>query len=123
MDAQGNLYIGESHSSGRVRMVNAATGTINTIAGNGTYACGGDGGLAASATLREPSGLALDASGNLYIADRNCQTVRKIDAQTSHITTVAGNGIEGYSGDGSAATSAELKSPKGILVDRQAISI
>ncbi len=88
---------------------------INTYAGNGTAGFSGDSGAPTSAQLSSPLGLAFDSSGNLYIADSVNQRVRKISGGI--ITTVAGNGTEGYSGDGKAATSAELFGPSGVAVD------
>jgi uncharacterized protein (TIGR03437 family) len=88
---------------------------INTYAGNRTAGFSGDGGAPTSAQLDLPLGLALDSSGNLYIADSTNQRIRKISGGT--ITTVAGNGTGGYSGDGKAATSAELLYPSGVAVD------
>ncbi len=89
--------------------------TINTYAGNKTAGFSGDGGAPLSAQLDGPIGLAFDSSGNIYIADSVNQRVRKISGGT--ITTVAGNGTVGYSGDGAAATSAELNGPSGVAVD------
>ena len=76
-------------------------GTITTVAGSGTPGFGGDGGAATSAKLYSPVGLALDANGNLYIADTNNSAIRKVANGT--ISTVAGNGLQGYSGDGGPA--------------------
>jgi sugar lactone lactonase YvrE len=87
---------------------------ITTVAGNGTYGFQGDGSRATSAELRNPSGIAVDSSGNIYIADTHNHRIRKISAATGVISTVAGNGGSGYRGDGGAATSAELNSPAGI---------
>jgi len=92
------------------------TGDIITIAGNGTEGFSGDGAKATSAELNTPSGVAIDASGNIYIADAQNQRVRKVST-TGIITTIAGNGTIGFSGDGSAATSAELNYPCAIAVD------
>lgn len=88
---------------------------INTFAGNRTDGSSGDGGAATSAQLDLPLGLALDSSGNLYIADSVNQKIRKVSGGT--ITTVAGSGTSGYSGDKAAATSAELLNPSGVAVD------
>ncbi len=111
VDGAGNLYIGDTHDC-RVREVSG--GTITTVAGNGSCAYGGDGGLATSANLRLPAGIALDGSGNLYIADSGNCRIRELSGGT--ITTVAGNGPCGYSGDGGAATSASLN-PYRVAVD------
>jgi len=77
----------------------------------------GDGGAATSASLAGPSGVALDAAGNLFIADQSNQRIRRVDGSTGIITTVAGNGTSGFSGDGGAATSASLASPIGVALD------
>jgi sugar lactone lactonase YvrE len=116
VDASGNLYIGDSFND-RIRMVSAATGVITTVAGNGNRGYGGDGSAATSAELNIPAGLAVDPAGNLYIADSSNNRIRMVSAATGVITTVAGNGNRGYSGDGSAATSAELAAPYGIALD------
>ncbi len=116
MDAAGNLYIAESGSE-RIRKVAASTGTITTVAGNGQYGYTGDGGAATSAELRDPTGVALDLAGNLYISDTYNNVVRKVAAGTGIITTVAGNGTAGYTGDGGPATGAELYLPYGVAVD------
>ena len=116
LDGSGNLYIADAANS-RVRMVSASTGVISTVAGNGIAGYSGDGGAATSAKLNNPNGLALDSSGNLYIADIESSVVREVLASTGVISTVAGNGILGYSGDGGAATSAKLQYPTAVAVD------
>src|SRR5437868_701147 len=90
---------------------------ISTFAGNGTAGYLGDGGAATSAEVHQTEGVATDSAGNLYIADWTNNVVRKVAAGTGVITTVAGNGTAGFTGDGSAATSAELKGPTGVAVD------
>ncbi|MEZ4732369.1 MAG: hypothetical protein R3E79_35090 [Caldilineaceae bacterium] len=105
VDNSGNLYIADRYSS-RIRKVDSS-GTISTVAGNGTSGYSGDGGPAASAQLREPMGVTVDGSGNLYIADAINNRIRKVDSSGT-ISTVAGNGTSGYSGDGGPATSAQL---------------
>jgi sugar lactone lactonase YvrE len=116
LDGAGNLYISDNGNS-VVRKVTAATGVITTFAGNGTSGSSGDNGPATSAALEYPRGIALDGTGNLYIADSISQRIRKVAAGTGIITTVAGNGTAGYSGDGGPATSASLRSPVGIATD------
>jgi trimeric autotransporter adhesin len=122
VDASGNLYIADAGNN-VIRKVSASTGTITTVAGNGSNAgtnpggFSGDNGPATSAKLSDPEGVALDASGNLYIADATNWRVRKVDASTGIITTVAGNGVQGSSGDNGAATSAELNHLMGVSVD------
>jgi hypothetical protein len=114
-DNAGNLYISDITNS-VIRKVNAA-GIISTIAGiAGSFSYSGDGGLATSATLHDPSGIALDGAGNLYIADRYNSVIRKVDLG-GIISTIAGNGTPGYSGDGGPATAALLKAPIGIAAD------
>jgi uncharacterized protein YjiK len=92
-------------------------GVMSTVAGTGNYGNSGDGGLATSATLNSPSAVAVDAAGNLYIADYEDHVVRKVDATSRDISTVAGTGTLGYSGDGGLATSAKLNEPTGVALD------
>jgi uncharacterized protein (TIGR03437 family) len=110
----GNLYISDILND-VVREV-SPSGTISTVAGNGSFGYSGDGATATSAQLSLPEGLAADASGNLYIADTVNQRVRMVST-AGIITTVAGNGIPGYSGDGGPATSAKLWEPTDVAVD------
>lgn len=114
VDGNGNLYIAD-YQDHRIREV-TPDGTISTVAGNGTAGYSGDGGPATSAELFYPSGVATDASGDLYIADTGNDRIRKV-TPAGVITTVAGNGDPGYSGDGGAATAAELWNPLGVAVD------
>jgi hypothetical protein len=114
IDASGNLYIADSYNQ-RIRKVTPA-GIISTVAGNGTAGYSGDNGAATNAELNYPSGVAVDASGNLYIADQNNNRIRKV-TPAGTITTLAGTGTAGYSGDGGGATVAELKSPSSVAVD------
>jgi len=116
IDASGNIYIADQNNH-RIRKVDASTGNITTIAGNGTAAYSGDGGPAASASINRPTGVTVDASGNIYIADQNNNCIRKVDASTGDITTIAGNGTKGYSGDGGPAASASLDHPTGAAID------
>ncbi|HKO03974.1 MAG TPA: hypothetical protein VJW51_04460, partial [Candidatus Acidoferrales bacterium] len=117
-DAAGDLFITDSaNGAGNdvVRRVDARTGIITTIAGTpGVSAYGGDNGPATSAQLVSPLDVALDAAGNVYIADPNACVVRRVDATTKIITTVAGNGSFGFNGDGIPATSAQLATPIGV---------
>jgi sugar lactone lactonase YvrE len=123
LDSSGNIFIAD-RSDCRIRKVSAQTGNISTVAGTGTCYYSGDGGPATSAELNDPSGVAVDKSGNLFIADTlNC-VVRKVSAQTGNISTVAGTppdqngGLRcGYSGDGGAATSAKIWFPNDVTVD------
>jgi uncharacterized protein (TIGR03437 family) len=112
VDAAGNLYIADSWN-GRIRKV--SNGVITTVAGNGIYGYGGDNGSAASAQLNDPQGVAVDAAGNLYIADTYNNRIRKVS--NGVIVTVAGTGTQGYSGDNGPAISAELGFPYGVAVD------
>jgi uncharacterized protein (TIGR03437 family) len=89
---------------------------ISTVAGDGILGFGGDGGPATSAAIYSPAGVAVDASGNLFIADANNNRIRKVSGSGT-ITTVAGNGIAGFSGDGNLATNAQLRAPYGVAVD------
>lgn len=121
-DDEGNLYIADTLND-RVRKVDLE-GFITTVAGTDTRGFSGDGGLARNAELNLATGsvtcgqaLALDTQGNLYIADAENHRVRKV-ALNGVITTVAGNGHAGYSGDGGLATSAAFNSPRGVAVDR-----
>ena len=95
----------------------ATAGTITTVAGNGINGSSGDGGPATSASLSAPLGVALDSSGNLFIADSYNNRIRKVDVVTGLITTVAGSGCCGFSGDGGPATNAKLWGPGGVALD------
>jgi streptogramin lyase len=116
IDAVGNLFIADA-SNQVIRRISAATGIITTYAGTGSIGYSGNGGLATSAKLYYPGNVAIDPSGNLYIADTSNNAIRKVNAATNIITTVAGTGGSGYSGDGGAATSASLKYPQAIAFD------
>lgn len=116
VDGSGNIYIAD-RGNARIRAVNGSTGVITTIAGTGVPGSSGDNGPATSAQLNIPSGLALDGSGNLYIADQLNHRIRKMALSGGNLSTVAGNGTEGFAGDGSAATSAELSKPAGVALD------
>jgi sugar lactone lactonase YvrE len=111
----GTIYISDSENN-RIRPVNTVTGTISTLAGNGTGGFTGDGGLATGAELKIPYGVAVDSSGNTYIADSQNNRVRKVST-TGTITTVAGSGFAGSGGDGGSALSALLNNPTGAAVD------
>ncbi len=113
-DAVGNLYIAD-YSKYCIRKVNTV-GIITTFAGTGTGGYSGDGGIATNAELYYPAGLAFDAAGNLYIADDANNRVRKINT-AGIITTIVGDGTLGFSGDGAAATAAEINSPWDICFD------
>jgi len=112
VDAAGSLYIADSLNS-RIRKV--SNGVVTTVAGNGMAGFGGDNGPATSAQLQYPSGVAVDAAGNLYVTDLRNHRIRKIS--NGVITTVAGNGQNGFSGDSGLATSAQLYAPYRVAVD------
>ena len=114
VDSSGNIFIPDNS---RIREVVAATGNIQTVAGTGTYGFNGDGGLATNAELTQVTGVYVDSSGNIFIADSGNQRIRKVDAATGNIQTVAGNGTFGFSGDGGPATNAELAQPTGVYAD------
>jgi len=114
VDAAGNVYIADTVNH-RVRKVNTA-GIISTVAGNGNPSFSGDGGQAASASLTGPAGVALDSAGNLYIADLGNSRIRKVNT-AGIISTIAGSLLAGFSGDGGPATSARLFAPAGVAVD------
>jgi hypothetical protein len=118
VDAYGNLFIADAGNH-RIRKVSAATGQISTIAGTGTPGYSGDGGPATAARLNYPTGVIVDAAGDLFIADSDNHVVREINAATGKISTIAGNGTSGYSGDGGPATAAQLNSfwAQGIALD------
>ncbi|MBS1525535.1 MAG: T9SS type A sorting domain-containing protein [Bacteroidetes bacterium] len=126
VDRSGNIYIGD-YANNVVRRVDAATGTITTFAGKQTtsmYTGGfvgysGDGGPATNAVLSGPIQVFCDSIGNVFICDQYNNAVRKVDIVTNIITTVVGNGIAGYSGDGGLPTHAELNQPAGMYIDKQ----
>jgi len=122
LDADGNLYISADN---RVRKVDAETGIITTVVGTGRPGFKGDGGPAAEARLKAPAGLAVDSDGNLYIADRNNGRIRRVDGATGIISTVAGGGLPKRvggvldPGDGGLATDAWFKVTRDVAVDSQ----
>jgi sugar lactone lactonase YvrE len=125
----GDIYVTDYENS-RIRMVAASTGIVTTIVGNGPCpvapifpnltVCqggfGGDGGPAKNATLNYPGAAAFDAEGNLYISDTIDHRIRRVDASTGIIYTIAGSGVSGFSGDGGPAVAAEMTFPAGIAV-------
>jgi uncharacterized protein (TIGR03437 family) len=114
VDPVGNLYIADADNH-RVRQV-GVDGVIHTVAGTGVSGFAGDGGAANAAQLSEPSGVALDAAGNLYIADTGNNRIRKV-TPSGVISTIAGNGVVGYTGDGGPAAAASLSAPVGVYAD------
>ena len=107
VDRSGNIYIADANNQ-RVRKVDATTGIITTIAGTGTPGYNGDNIAATTAKLNLPAAVSVDTFGNLYITDDNNYRIRKVDVNTGIITTFAGNGIFGHSGDDSLATNAKI---------------
>ena len=112
IDASGALLVCDAGNE-RVRRISA--GVIQTIAGNGTQGFAGDGGASTSAELDTPMGLAVGAGGQIYVADSHNNRIRVIAANGT-ISTFAGSGVQGYAGDGGAATAAELALPRGLMV-------
>jgi sugar lactone lactonase YvrE len=119
VDRAGNLYFADAGNN-RVRKLDRASGVVTTIAGNGVSGFSGDGGAAVAASLDGPTGVALDPAGNLYISDGSTHghnRIRKVDAGTGVIMTFAGNGLQGFSGDGGLATQAQFHSLGGLATD------
>jgi uncharacterized protein (TIGR03437 family) len=113
-DSAGNYYLADS-GNGRIRKVDTK-GIITTVAGNGTLGFAGDGSAASAANLNQPSGVAVDGQGNIYVADTLNARIRKVSSSGT-ISTVAGNGLLSYSGDGGPPTGAQLNGPLGIAAD------
>jgi hypothetical protein len=113
-DSAGNLYIAEQVNN-IIRKVSAA-GIITTVAGNGTQGFSGDGGLAINASIDGPFGVAVDRVGNVYLTDSRSDRIRWVHRDGT-ITTIAGNGAPGFSGDGGPPTAAQLQGPHGVIVD------
>ncbi len=118
LDTAGNIYFVDNGNN-VIRRIDAVTLKISTVVGDGSGITGyaGDGGLATAATLNSPERIAIDAANNLYIADEYNFVVRKVDANTNIITTVAGSGVQGFSGDGGLALNAAINNLVGIVVD------
>jgi DNA-binding beta-propeller fold protein YncE len=123
VNAQGVVFVADTYNNRVVKVT--PQGQVTAVAGDGKAGYSGDGRLAAFAELNEPTGVAVDAKGNLYIADSANNVVRRVDAKTGIITTVAGDfaadkasdGLGGFSGDGGPATSAQLNDPQGVALD------
>ena len=111
VDLAGNVYFGSLHSVFRID----SSGTLTRVAGNGRAGVSGDGGPALNAQLQYPDGIAIDTLGNIYVADRTANLIRRISG--GNISTYAGTGAAGYSGDGGPASAAQFNSPSGIAVD------
>jgi len=116
-DKIGNLYVSINGDS-KVSKIEFSTGIISTVAGTGISGFSGDGDLAKNAQLSNPTGLALDNNGNLYISDTGNERIRKVDLTTNLITTIAGTGVNGFSGDGDLAINTQLANPLGLAVDK-----
>ena len=116
LDGKGRLYVADVFNH-CVRRIDPKTGTITTVAGTGTRGYGGDGGLATKATLNEPYAVAVTPAGDLYIVDRLNAVIRRVDGNTGIMTTVAGTGRRGYSGDGGPGTEARLNEPNDCCLD------
>ena len=110
LDSSGNVFVADTYNNA-IRRIDHSSGIITTIAGNGTAGYSGDGQVATSALLNHPMGLSFNSGGDLFVADYGNHVVRKIAASNAFITTVAGTGTEGFSGDGGAATAAMLDYP------------
>ena len=116
-DSAGNLYVCEA-TNHAIRRIDARTRVITTVAGTGEPGYSGDGGPALQATFNEPYSLAIAPNGDVYVVDRLNAAVRRIDGETGVITTVAGTGEPGYSGDGGPGTRAQLREPNDCFLDR-----
>ncbi len=113
--SNGDLYVADTGNHA-VRRVSAATGIISTVAGTGTAGSTGDGGPATSARLSGPQAIDLNSSGDLFIADSGNHKIRRLESASGLITTVAGTGTSGFSGDGGATTLAQFDSPRGVAI-------
>lgn len=117
MGPDGALYFCDLDNQ-RIRRLDLKTKQLTTIAGNGQKGYQGDGGPAKDASLNMPHELRFDAKGDIYVAERDNHVIRKIDMKTGIISTVAGTGMAGFSGDGGPGTKAQLRQPHSILFDR-----
>ena len=116
LDSNGNVYMAEN-ACDKIRKLTVATGVISTVAGTGARGSSGDGGIATSATLHGPRAIILDDLNNIYIADAGNEKVRRVEAGSGNISTFAGTGTTGFSGDGGDAASADLNFPIGLAAD------
>jgi len=116
VDAAGNVFIA-IQAEQRVRRVDVITGLISTVAGNGGFSTSGDGGLATAASMKSPDDVVFDSLGNMFISELNGHVIRRVDGVTGIITTYAGTGVSGFSGDSGLATSAQLNVPGQLAFD------
>ncbi|MEY3416327.1 MAG: hypothetical protein RL060_438 [Bacteroidota bacterium] len=117
VDASDNIYICDEFNN-KIKKVTVSTGNMAVYAGTGTNGYSGDGAAATSAKINGPYACAFNAAGDLFFVDNTNAAIRKISISTGFISTVAGKGTNGYTGDGAAATAAELANPRGIAVDQ-----
>jgi sugar lactone lactonase YvrE len=119
VETSGGAVLGETlvQGTGSGPLAQLVPGTIYTIAGDATWLYAGDGVAANTASIFLPTGVVEDSAGNIYISDSNNQRIRRVDGQSGLISTVAGNGTPGYSGDGGLATAAMISAPAGIIID------
>ncbi len=115
-DPQGHLYVAEA-TNHCIRRIDASTGVVTTVAGTGSLGYSGDGGPATQAALNQPYALQVDTNGDIYIVDRLNAVIRKVEAATGRITTVAGTGTPGSGGDGGPGTHAQLREPNDCFLD------
>ena len=116
----GDVYIADT-SHHRIRKITVSTGIITSVAGTGTSSYNGDNAQATSAALNFPWSIDIDSAGNIYIADGSNSRIRKVSSTSGYLSTIAGNGISSYSGDGDSATSASVNNPFGVAVDSSGI--
>lgn len=114
--SDGSVYIADNLNN-RIRKINGTTSTITTVVGNGNYDISPDGTLATSASLKMADAIAVDANNNIYFTERFSYRIRRVDATTKLITTIAGTGVLGFSGDGGLATAAKISIPMGLCID------
>ena len=116
IDSAGNLYLSDTHNQ-RVRRVDGKTGIITTVVGTGQAGYSGDSGAGVSAEVRLPRGVALDSSANLLLVDSQNHRIRRLDATSGQMSTLAGDGTQAYAGDGGLAVAASLDSPRAVAVN------
>jgi len=116
IDSADNLLVCDSGFN-RIRKISAGSGIISAFAGTGDFGYSGNGGQASAATFKNPKGISVDPYGNVFVADTGNNVIRRIDALTGIINTVAGNGLEGLAGDCNTATISELRLPTGVVAD------